>query len=109
MPYANNDFSTESIRDGVLAGRLHLLLITDGPEVVGASVIAYQKRAGKTVAHIHAMAGNGVTTGDNWVQLKTIFEKEGASHVEAVMRPSVARLWSRLGFKESHRVFEVEL
>jgi hypothetical protein len=68
-----------------------------------------QNRRNSRTAFIQALGGAGVTQEENWKQLYALFKSEGATEVEAAMRPAALRLWSQLGFKEKYRITGVQL
>jgi hypothetical protein len=83
--------------------------VTAGETIIGSLSMFYQNRPNDRVAFITCLAGEGMTTEDNWKQLKDICKKDGATLIEAAMRPSTFRLWSRLGFEEKYLIAEVKL
>jgi hypothetical protein len=66
-------------------------------------------RRNERAAFLAALGGNGITTAENWKQLKEMLKIEGATTVEAAVRPSVARLWRRLGFEIKHQVIGAKI
>ena len=109
VPHSNGDWTLEQIKADVLTGRQHLFVVVEDGEPVGAGSFTFQNRRNARVAFIHSLGGDCITTPENWVQLRDIFTKGGATKVEAAMRPATQRLWSRLGFTEKYRVCGVDL
>ena len=69
----------------------------------------YQNRMNHRVAFILATGGKGIANKETWAQLKRIFVENGATTVEASMRPSAYRLWRKLGFQSKYQVAGVTL
>lgn len=108
-PHAGGEWVTSQIKADVIAGRLLLAVFADGEEIVGAVVFTYQNNRNARTAFIMALAGSGLTTPENWEQLKAIFKSGGATEVAAAMRPATLRLWSRLGFTPKYEIAGVTL
>lgn len=103
VEHSGGEWTLDQAKADILTGRWGLIVVTD-ESVVGAISYIYQNRRNSRVAFITALAGSGMTSEDNWTQLKAIFIADGATEVEAAMRPSTLRLWSRLGFKDKYQI-----
>jgi hypothetical protein len=108
-PHTKGEYTLEQIKMKLGLGDWWLLTVTEGETIIGSLSMVYQNRANDRVAFITCLAGEGMTTDDNWAQLKDICKKDGATMIEAAMRPSTFRLWSRLGFEEKYLIAEVKL
>lgn len=108
-PHNKGEYTLDQIRMKLGVGDWWLITFTEGDTIIGALSMVYQNRANARVAFITALGGEGVTTDDNWEQLTTIFKQHGATTVEAGMRQSTLRLWSRLGFEEKYLIAEAKL
>jgi hypothetical protein len=108
-PHTKGDYTLDQIRMKLGVGDWWLLTVTEGETIIGSLSMVYQNRANDRVAFITCLAGADMTTDDNWSQLQAICKKDGATMIEAAMRPSTFRLWSRLGFQEKYLIAEVKL
>jgi len=108
-PHTKGDYTLDQIRMKLGLGDWWLITFTEGETIIGSLSMVYQNRANDRVAFITCLAGEGITTDDNWAQLQDICKKDGATMIEAAMRPSTFRLWSRLGFEEKYLIAEVKL
>ena len=108
-PHTKGDYTLDQIRMKLGEGDWWLVTFTEGEAIIGAMSMHYENRANARAAFITCMAGDGMTTDDNWAQLQAICKKDGATMIEAAMRPSTFRLWSRLGFGEKYLIAEVKL
>jgi len=108
-PHTKGDYTLDQIRLKLGVGDWWLITFTEGKTIIGAMSMHYENRANARVAFITCLAGEGMTTDDNWAQLQDICKKDGATMIEAAMRPSTFRLWSRLGFEEKYLIAEVKL
>jgi hypothetical protein len=108
-PHTKGEYTLDQIKMKLGLGDWWLLTVTEGEAIIGSLSMVYQNRANDRVAFITCLAGESMTTDDNWAQLQDICKKDGATMIEAAMRPSTFRLWSRLGFEEKHLIAEVKL
>ena len=108
-PHTKGDYTLDQIRLKLGVNDWALVIAKEGDAIVGALSVVYQNRPNARVAFITCLGGESVTTDENWSQLQDIFKKDGATLVEAAMRPSTFRLWSRLGFQEKYLIAEVKL
>jgi hypothetical protein len=108
-PHTKGDYTLDQMRLKLGVGDWWLITVTEGEAIIGALAMVYQNRANDRVAFITCLAGADMTTDDNWAQLQAICKKDGATMIEAAMRPSTFRLWSRLGFEEKYLIAEVKL
>jgi len=103
-PHMHEEMSLSQMKLRINMGDWALIVFTKGDEIIGAIGMFYQNRPNHRVAFIVALGGKNITTEENWVQLKEIFKKDGATAIEAAMRNSTFRLWERLGFTEKYRI-----
>ena len=108
-PHTKGDYTLDQIRLKLGVNDWALVVVKEGDAIVGALSVVYQNRPNARVAFITCLAGADMTTEDNWAQLQVICKKDGATMIEAAMRPSTFRLWSRLGFEEKYLIAEVKL
>jgi hypothetical protein len=108
-PHTKGDYTLDQMRLKLGVGDWWLITVTEGETIIGSLAMVYQNRANDRVAFITCLAGADMTTDDNWAQLQAICKKDGATMIEAAMRPSTFRLWSRLGFQEKYLIAEVKL
>jgi hypothetical protein len=108
-PHTKGDYTLDQIKLKIGVGDWWLITVTEGETIIGALSMFYQNRANDRVAFITCLAGADMTTDDNWAQLQAIFKTDGATFIEAAMRPATFRLWSRLGFEEKYLIAGAKL
>jgi hypothetical protein len=108
-PHTKGDYTLDQIKLKIGVGNWWLIIATEGETIIGALSVFYENRPNARVAFITCLGGESVTTDENWAQLQDIFKKDGATMIEAAMRPSTFRLWSRLGFEEKYLIAGAKL
>lgn len=108
-PFTKGDYSLEQMRGKLFQNHWGLIVFVEDNQIIGALGVFYENRLNHRVAFIPALGGENITNPDNWEQLKKLFAHNGATYVEAAMRPATFRLWDGLGFTEKYRVAGVAL
>lgn len=109
IPYVHDEFSTAEIKDKLLCGEYNLLVIKNNTNIIGVIVFNTQIVAGKKTAFIVVTAGRHITTPTIWSELKMLLNNLGYVYIEAAMRDSTLRLWSKLGFEKKYNMAGVNI
>jgi len=86
-----------------------LVAVDEDNKIQGAGVVHFFNRPDARVGFITAIAGRLITNADTFEQLKNFMRINGATKIEGNARESIARLWTRYGFKEKYRVVGVSI
>ena len=103
------DYTLDEVRTLVATGQWLLLIAAEGETIHGAATVQLFNRPSQRVAFITAIGGRLVSSHATFDQLKRLLAAFGATHIEGAARESIARLWSRYGFEEKHRIVGVKL
>lgn len=106
---SNSDFTLEQARLLLVQGTWILIVVMNGNVVNGCLCITFINNPNARLAVITAIGGYLIVANDTWNQLKEMLRKFGATSIQGAARPSIARLWRRLGFIEKHVIVEKEL
>jgi hypothetical protein len=109
IPYVHGEFTTQDVRDRLLANEYNLMVIKNDSTIIGVIIFSTQIVAGKKTAFIIVTAGRHITTSGIWQDVKTLFSSLGFVYIEAGMRDSTLRLWSKLGFKKKYNMAGVNI
>lgn len=109
IPYVHNEFDTTFIKDKLLCGEYNLITIKNNNSVIGVIVFNTQIVAGKKTAFIVVTAGKHITNNVIWQKLKVLLKSLGYVYIEAAMRDSTLRLWSKLGFEKKYNMAGVNI
>ena len=106
IPYANGDYSLDQVKLYVTSGSWLLVGVYENSELICALTISFNNMPNDRIAYITLIGGKKAIVPDNYQQLKTILKDHKATKIQGGARPSVARLWKRLGFKERYILVE---
>lgn len=109
IPYVHDEFSTAEIKDKLLCGEYNLLVIKDNTNIIGVIVFNTQIVAGKKTAFFVIGAGRNISTSAVWNDIKMLLNNLGYEYIEAAMRDSTLRLWSKLGFEKKYNMAGVNI
>ena len=110
LEYSRGDYTVEHAQVYLSSGQWMLVVAEDEEsKLKGAAAVQFFNRPASRVAFVVATGGKFVSGPEVFEQLSHICKQYGATHIEGAGRESIARLWSRFGFEEKYRIFEVKL
>lgn len=109
LKYSGDEFSLDNVKLYLTSGQWLLIVFVDGNEVKGALTVSFVNYPNDRVAFITAIGGRLISNKDTYRQLCEIVKSHGATTIQGAARPSVVRLWRRLGFSEKYTIVENKL
>ena len=103
------DYSVEQIKVFVMTGQWILLAVMNDNVVHGALTVSFINYPNDRIGFVTAIGGRLISGQDTLQQLKDILKNFGATKIQGSARPSVARLWRRLGFQERNVTVETKI
>ena len=110
LEYSDGEYTPEQAKVFVANGQWALFVaVDDNQEVQGAACVQFNNMPNDRVAFVVAIGGKLISNQDTWAQFTSILKANGATCVEGAARESIARLWTRYGFKEKYRIVGVKI
>lgn len=110
IKFGHGDYSLDQIKLLVCMGQWLLLVATDEEgKVHGAATSSFINYPNDRVAFITCIGGKLISNQDTFKQMSEILKSRGATKIQGMARPSIARLWKRYGFEEVTTMVEVKL
>ena len=110
LEHGYGDYAIEQIRLLVNMGSWLLLVAVDeNMEVHGAATVSFMNYPNDRVAFITQIGGKLISNQETFKQMVDILKNKGATKVQGMARPSIARLWKRFGFQERTTLVEVKI
>jgi hypothetical protein len=110
MQYGHGDYTLDQIKLLVCMGQWLLLVATDDEgKIHGAATSSFINYPNDRVAFITFIGGKLISSKDTFKQMCDILKSRGATKVQGMARPSIARLWRRFGFEEVTTMVEVKI
>lgn len=103
-------YGAEHIRMYLTSGQWVLLVATDENNAIhGAMTLSFINYPLHRVAFVTSAGGKGVLNKDTFNQLKTIAKQYGATKIQAMARPSMARLLQTCEFESRNTLMDFTL
>jgi hypothetical protein len=104
------EYNVDQLRAMIVSGKHELLVAVDADDKIkGAATVTFINHPKCRVAFVTAIGGRLISSQDTWAQFSEWMRDRGATKCHGAVRESVARLWARYGFRERHRIVEVDL
>ena len=109
LEFSGGDFTAENVKVYLTLGQWLLIVVVGENEIKGALTISFLNYPNDRVAFITAIGGRLISNKDTYRQLCEIAKSHGATKIQGAARPSVVRLWRKLGFSEKYTIVENKL
>ena len=108
--YGGDDYTLDQIKMFVAQGQWLLVVAVDKENKLhGAATVNFSNNPNDRIAFITFIGGKLIANEEILVQLKAIVQKMGATKIQAAVRPSMAKLLGRTGFKERYTIVETKI
>ena len=104
-----DEYTLDQIKVFICTGQWMLLVAADNGKIYGAATVNFLNMPNSRVAFVTAIGGKLISSKNTYGQMVDIFKQFGATKVQGAARESIARLWSRYGFKERYRIVEADI
>lgn len=109
-PEWSDNYDISHVQGFLAAGTWLLLVAVDeNSQVHGAATVSFANYPKNRVAFITLIGGKLISNKDTFEQMSAILRSYGATKIQGMARPSIARLWKRYGFEERTTLVEVKL
>lgn len=109
-PEWSDNYDISHVQGFLSYGVWTLLVAVDENNVIhGAATVSYANYPKNRVAFITLIGGKLISSKDTFEQMSNILRHAGATKIQGMARPSIARLWKRYGFEERTTLVEVKL
>jgi hypothetical protein len=110
MKYGYGDYTIDQIRLLINTGQWLLMVAVDEQgEVHGMATSSFLNYPNSRVAFITCISGKLISNQETFKQMSEILKSRGATKIQGMARPAIARLWKRFGFYERTTLVEVKL
>lgn len=109
-PEWSSNYDIAHVQGFVTSGAWTLLVAIDENNVIhGAATVSFANYPKNRVAFITLIGGKLISNKETFEQLANILRHAGATKIQGMARPAIARLWKRYGFEERTTLVEVKL
>jgi hypothetical protein len=110
VPEWSDNYNLSHVQGFLTSGAWTLLVAVDESNVIhGAATVSFANYPMNRVAFITLIGGKLISNKDTFEQMSNILRFSGATKIQGMARPAIARLWKRYGFEERTTLVEVKL
>lgn len=110
LKWGEDDYTLEQAKVFLTRGDWVLIVAADENKIVhGATAVSFINMPNDRIAFVITMGGKLICNQDTYQQFSDLLKTYGATKIQGAARESVARLWTRFGFKERYRIVEAKL
>lgn len=103
------DITVEDIKAAVFKGLYQVIAVERDKQLAGVVVLKFQDIKGNKVAWVLAIGGRWICHNVSIAQFKEFLKGLGVNKLQGIARPSVARLWTKLGVTPLYTVMETNI
>lgn len=108
--HGHGDYTLDQIRLLVCMGNWLLMIAVDDEGIIhGAATSSFINYPNDRVAFITSIGGKLISNKETFKQMSDILKHHGATKIQGMARPSIARLWKRYGFEERTTLVETRI
>jgi hypothetical protein len=110
LKWGGDDYTLDQIKGLLSKGEWLLLVAVDEENSVhGAAAVNFINMPNDRIGFVTAIGGKLISSKDTYEQLTVLLKSYGATKIQGAARESIARLWTRYGFKERYRIVEAKI
>lgn len=110
LKWGQDDYTVDQVKVFITKGDWMLVVAADDQNMIhGACAINIFNMPNDRVAFVVAIGGKLISSKETYAQLCALLKNFGATKIQGVARESIARLWSRYGFKERYILVEAKI
>jgi len=110
LKWGEDDYTAEQAKVMLANGQWLLVVAVDEENTIhGAAAINFNNMPNDRVAFVVAIGGKLISNQDTYAQFTALLKAQGATKIQGAARESIARLWTRYGFKERYRIVEAKI
>ena len=110
LKWGEDDYTAEQAKTYLASGQWMLVVAVDEENTIhGAAAINFNNMPNDRVAFVVAIGGKLISNQNTYAQFTALLKAHGATKIQGAARESIARLWTRYGFKERYRIVEAKI
>ena len=110
LKWGEDDYTADQAKVYLAKGDWLLVVAVDEENTIhGAAAISFNNMPNDRIAFVIAIGGKLISNQDTYTQFMALLKAHGATKIQGAARESIARLWTRYGFKERYRIVEAKI
>lgn len=110
VPEWSDNYDISHVQGFLASGAWELVVAADEEGVIhGCCTVSFANYPKNRVAFITLIGGKLISSQETFKQLSNILRLAGATKIQGMARPAIARLWKQFGFEQRTTLVEVKL
>jgi hypothetical protein len=110
LKWGDDDYTADQAKAVLASGQWMLVVAVDEENTIhGAAAVDFRNMPNDRIAFVVAIGGKLISSQDTYAQFTALLKAHGATKIQGAARESIARLWTRYGFKERYRIVEAKI
>lgn len=104
-----NDYNIDDVYQYLILNQWRCYVAEEDRTIKGAAVVSMVKYPHDILAYVCAIGGRMLANKETSGQFFELLKAHGANRVQGAARPSIVRLWRRIGLEEKYSIVELSL
>jgi hypothetical protein len=104
-----SDYNIDDVYQYLVLNQWRCYVAEEQGQIRGAAVVSMMRYPHDTVAYVCAIGGRMLANEETSKQFFDLLKQHGAARVQGAARPSIVRLWRRIGLEEKYSIVEAKL
>ena len=104
-----NDYNIDDVYQYLILNQWRCYVAEEDRTIKGAAVVSMVKYPHDVLAYVCAIGGRMLANRETSGQFFDLLKAHGANRVQGAARPSIVRLWRRIGLEEKYSIVELSL
>ena len=104
-----NDYNIDDVYQYLTLNQWRCYVAEEDRTIKGAAVVSMVKYPHDVLAYVCAIGGRMLANKETSTEFFNLLKTHGAHRVQGAARPSIVRLWRRIGLEEKYSIVELTL
>lgn len=104
-----DDYNIDDLYQYLIRNQWRCYVAEESGTIKGAATVSMVKYPHDVLAYVCAIGGRMLANKETSSEFFNLLRQHGASRVQGAARPSIARLWRRIGLEEKYSIVEARL
>ena len=104
-----NDYNIDDVYQYLILNQWRCYVAEEDRTIKGAAVVSMVKYPHDVLAYVCAIGGRMLANRETSTEFFNLLKTHGAHRVQGAARPSIVRLWRRIGLEEKYSIVELSL
>ena len=104
-----NDYNINDVYQYLILNQWRCYVAKQDQTILGAAVVSMVRYPHDVLAYVCAIGGHMLANKETSGEFFALLKQHGAHRIQGAARPSIVRLWRRIGLEEKYSIVEAKL